>query len=341
MGYEQPNASLTGPGINPWNQNAWSGGSSSGSGSAVGAGCVPFAIGSETWGSITTPASYCGVSGLRPTYGRVSRHGAMALCWTLDKLGPLARTADDCGLVLGALAGPDPRDPTTIPTPFSYAASAPERPRLGVLRDGLDAVQPEVRANFLASLETLASQAILEDATLPDLPYADATTIILQVEAAAAMEDLLDRNLLNELTAPEDRVGGYAGQRDPGSRLPARPPRPPPRPRRARRGLPPLRRSGLPDDRRRREPAGPALRRLRRQPPLVAHRRGRQPGRSPRGQRAQRLRRARPPHRPPIRRSSRLGKPPTRPWQGLPGKDGLASEEAGDLDLSGCASTKG
>ena len=103
MGYEQPDASLTGPGLSPWNPGGWSGGSSSGSGSAVGARAIPFAIGSETFGSITTPSSFCGVSGLRPTYGRVSRHGAMALCWTMDKLGPMCRTADDCGLVLLSL----------------------------------------------------------------------------------------------------------------------------------------------------------------------------------------------------------------------------------------------
>src|SRR5205814_8529409 len=120
MGYRQPNASFTGPGISPWSAEAWSGGSSSGSGSAVGAGLVPFAIGSETWGSILSPAAYCGISGLRPTYGRVSRHGAMALCWTLDKLGPLALTADDCGLVLEAIAGRDSLDPTTADRAFSY-----------------------------------------------------------------------------------------------------------------------------------------------------------------------------------------------------------------------------
>src|SRR4029450_9574409 len=105
MGYRQPNAAFTGPGVNPWNRDAWSGGSSSGSGSAVAAGLVPFAIGSETWGSILSPAGNCGITGLRPTPGGVSRHGAMALCWTLDKLGPMALTADDCGLVLEAIAG--------------------------------------------------------------------------------------------------------------------------------------------------------------------------------------------------------------------------------------------
>ena len=136
MGYRQPNASFTGPGISPWG-GAWSGGSSSGSGSAVGAGLVPFAIGSETWGSILSPAAYCGITGLRPTYGRVSRHGAMALCWTLDKLGPLALTADDCGLVLDAIAGPDPRDPTAASRPYRYEANevVGRRFRFGVVRD--------------------------------------------------------------------------------------------------------------------------------------------------------------------------------------------------------------
>ena len=89
----------------------WSGGSSSGSGSAVAAGLVPFALGSETSGSIVTPSAYCGVTGLRPTYGLVSRHGAMALSWTMDKIGPMCRSAEDCGLVLQAIAGADSKDP--------------------------------------------------------------------------------------------------------------------------------------------------------------------------------------------------------------------------------------
>src|SRR3954451_1118843 len=140
MGYNQPNASLTGPGLNPWDAGAWSGGSSSGSGSAVGAGAVPFAIGSETWGSITTPSSYCGVSGLRPTYGRVSRDGAMALCWTLDKIGPMAHSAHDCGLVLHAIAGHDPHDLSSSERPYRYPPSDPPSGRtfrLAVLKDGV------------------------------------------------------------------------------------------------------------------------------------------------------------------------------------------------------------
>ena len=110
-GYRTAAASLFGPGLNPWDRTCWSGGSSSGSGSAVAAGLVPFALGSETSGSILTPAAYCGVTGLRPTYGLVSRHGAMALSWTMDKIGPMCRSAEDCGLVLQAIAGADSKEP--------------------------------------------------------------------------------------------------------------------------------------------------------------------------------------------------------------------------------------
>src|SRR5204863_5746198 len=117
--YNNPDASVTGPTRTPWNLGYWSGGSSSGPGAATAAGLVGFSIGSETSGSIVTPSAYCGVSGLRPTYGRVSRHGAMALSWTLDKLGPMCRTADDCGLVLAAIAGADPLDPTTVAQAFA------------------------------------------------------------------------------------------------------------------------------------------------------------------------------------------------------------------------------
>src|SRR5205823_661195 len=120
FGYNNADASFTGPGRTPWNMNYWSGGSSSGPGAATAAGLVAFAIGSETSGSIITPSAYCGVSGLRPTYGRVSRFGAMALSWTLDKLGPMCRTADDCGLVLASIAGHDARDPASADKPFAY-----------------------------------------------------------------------------------------------------------------------------------------------------------------------------------------------------------------------------
>jgi aspartyl-tRNA(Asn)/glutamyl-tRNA(Gln) amidotransferase subunit A len=120
-GYGSASASLQGPCLNPWNTLYWAGGSSSGSGAAVAAGLVPFALGSETSGSIMTPASYCGLAGLRPTYGLVSRHGAMALSWTLDKIGVLARCAEDCGFVLHAIAGGDSADPGSAHKSFYYA----------------------------------------------------------------------------------------------------------------------------------------------------------------------------------------------------------------------------
>lgn len=212
MGYRQPNASFTGPGISPWGADAWSGGSSSGSGSAVAAGLVPFAIGSETWGSILSPAANCGVSGLRPTYGRVSRHGAMALCWTLDKLGPLALTADDCGLVLEAIAGADPHDPTAARRPFRYddGEVAGRRFRFGVIRDVATAAEPTVREAFDRSLDVLRRIGTVEEVTLPDLPYEAITRTILMAEASSAFEDMIESGAIAGLTAPEDRFTAYA-----------------------------------------------------------------------------------------------------------------------------------
>src|SRR5947208_8591288 len=136
LGYSKGESSLQGAAHNPWGLDRWTCGSSSGSGAAVAAGLVPFAIGSETWGSIICPSSFCGVSGLRPTFGRVSRQGAMALSWTLDKLGPMARSARDCELVLGRIQGHDPDDPYSA----AEKPAAPSDPaavktmRIGYLR---------------------------------------------------------------------------------------------------------------------------------------------------------------------------------------------------------------
>jgi len=211
MGYRQPHASFTGPGINPRNPDAWSGGSSSGSGSAVAAGLVPFAIGSETWGSILSPAGFCGVAGLRPSYGRVSRHGAMALCWTLDKLGPLCLTADDCGLVLEAIAGPDPADPTTTDRAWRYDDTGTRRDfRFGVLTGVTEGSEDAVRANFERSLDVLRGIGTVEEVELPALPYEAITRTILHVEAASAFEDFIEGGTIAELTAPEDHYAAYA-----------------------------------------------------------------------------------------------------------------------------------
>lgn len=210
MGYTNPDASFTGPGRTPWNPDYWSGGSSSGSGAATAAGLVGFAIGSETSGSILTPASFCGLSGLRPTYGLVSRHGAMALCWTLDKLGPMCRTADDCGLVLQAIAGPDPKDPTTGER-FAWTRPPLNRKfRLGVLEDATARAQPEVAANFEASLQALSSFATIErDVAFPDFPWGAAVGLIVDAEGGAAFRDLIESGGSRRLKAPSDRFGGY------------------------------------------------------------------------------------------------------------------------------------
>lgn len=214
LGYRQANAAFNGPGLNPWDVTRWSGGSSSGPGSAVAAGLVPFAIGSETWGSIVTPCAYCGITGLRPTYGRVSRHGAMALSWSMDKLGPMARTAHDCGLVLAAICGADPNDPTAVDRPFEY----PVGPRIDVqtpkfrmaaLAGAAERVQPAVKEAFERSLDLVSQFGTIDEIELPDLPYNLVASTILSAEAAATHEGLVLDGSVSEMTAPEDRYQIY------------------------------------------------------------------------------------------------------------------------------------
>ena len=212
FGYNNADASFTGPGRTPWNTDYWSGGSSSGPAAAVAAGLVGIAIGSETSGSIITPAAFCGVSGLRPTYGRVSRHGAMALCWALDKLGPMCRTADDCGLVLSAIAGPDSLDATAMRKAFSYPAKDEKKYRIGVIKGSASSAQTEVKKNFEASLQVLAKFAdIVEDVEFPKFPYGPVVSTIVDAEGASAFRDLLESGRTAQLRAASDRVGGYAG----------------------------------------------------------------------------------------------------------------------------------
>jgi len=212
LGYKQSDASFTGAGLNPWDTGRWSGGSSSGPGSAVGAGLVPFAIGSETWGSIMNPAGFCGITGLRPTYGRVSRHGAMALSWTMDKLGPMGRTADDCGLVLAAISGHDDADATSVDKHLEW--TKPEKPKpkptLAVVTDCDKHVQKAVRKNFRKSLEKLEKFCQVGEVTLPDLPYEDVAGTLISCEMAAAFEGLVTSGDVWQMTAPEDRWGAHA-----------------------------------------------------------------------------------------------------------------------------------
>lgn len=211
LGYRQANASAFGPGLTPYDTKHWSGGSSSGSGSAVGAGLVPFAIGSETWGSITTPSSYCSVTGLRPTYGRVSRAGAYALSYSLDKIGPMARSATDAMIVLKAIAGRDEDDVSTHDQAWMGDDLKPgHRFKLAVLKDGVAKAQPAVRANFEKALAHFRNVADIVEIELPSGPYADVLLTILAAESVSAFEELVDSGLVKQVTAPEDRIGGYA-----------------------------------------------------------------------------------------------------------------------------------
>lgn len=209
MGYRQPNASFTGPCATPWSPRHWSGGSSSGSGAAVAAGLVPFAIGSETWGSILSPANNCGISGLRPTYGRVSRRGAMALSWTLDKLGPLCLTADDCGMVLEAIAGHDPGDRSTSKRMYRYAVKR-NGLRVAIPKGVTEGVEEPVKRNFDEALRVVEGFAEVEEIEWPEFPYEAITRTILNAEAAAAFDEFTEQGLARGLTAPECRYGPYA-----------------------------------------------------------------------------------------------------------------------------------
>jgi len=171
---------------NPWSLEEGSSGSSAGSASAVAAGCAAFAIGSETYGSIVSPSSVCGVSSLRPTFGRVSRFGAMTLCWSLDKLGPLARSALDASIVLDAIHGRDPRDPISVDMPFSFNSFKVEHWKVGVPQGAFEGPQGERCKTVLDELKALGVELV--DVKLPDYPV-DAMMIVLAAEAGAAFDD--------------------------------------------------------------------------------------------------------------------------------------------------------
>jgi aspartyl-tRNA(Asn)/glutamyl-tRNA(Gln) amidotransferase subunit A len=208
FGYNDANASFTGPGRTPWDRNFWSGGSSSGPGAATAAGLVGFSIGSETNGSIMVPSAFCGVSGLRPTYGRVSRHGAMALMWTSDKLGPMCRSARDAEAVLKAIAGHDPNDKTSRDEPF--AAVRGRRPKIAIPKNAVAKCMPAVVKNFNNAVAVLRKFCdVHEDVTLPKGPYGAVFGAIFNGECAAAFRDLIESGRSRELQSVDDRIGGY------------------------------------------------------------------------------------------------------------------------------------
>jgi Asp-tRNA(Asn)/Glu-tRNA(Gln) amidotransferase A subunit family amidase len=211
---------------NPWNTTQGSSGSSAGSASGVSAGLYPFAIGTETQGSIISPSTVCGVSGLRPTYGRVSRYGAMALSWTMDKVGPIARSAEDLALVFAAIHGADPRDPSTRNMPFDFDPNLPlSKIRIGVTQNMMQPPDtaamraaaanntgggrgrggnPEAAmANYLttkAVLDALAKGgAKFTQVAWPSEPSTNGMSCILNVEAGAAFAAITRDNTVDQM----------------------------------------------------------------------------------------------------------------------------------------------
>lgn len=179
---------------NPWNLEQGSSGSSAGPGSAVSAGLVPFAIGSETWGSIVSPSTRCGTTGLRPTYGAVSRAGAMALSWSMDKLGPMCRTVEDCALVYDAIRGSDGIDLSVVDAAFNYSPDIELKSlRIGYLNNDFDTDSSYMdhNNNALQVMRDLGVELI--EIELPDLPIMS-MSIILSAEAAAAFDELTRSN---------------------------------------------------------------------------------------------------------------------------------------------------
>jgi aspartyl-tRNA(Asn)/glutamyl-tRNA(Gln) amidotransferase subunit A len=207
LGYRYADSSISGPGRNPWNHSRWTGGSSSGSGAAVSAGLCAFAIGTETWGSILCPSAFCGITGLRPTYGRVSRAGAMACAFTFDKIGPLTRSASDCRLVLEAIAGSDPDDPSAASEPVDLT---PGRKPLNRLRGALitqdytqKGVESEAKTAFEHAVGDLKSAGLkLEDAKWPEYPASEVAGLLITVEALSAFEKFFKDGSVTKLRDP-------------------------------------------------------------------------------------------------------------------------------------------
>ena len=216
MGYTLASASLQGEARNPWNTTCWTCGSSSGSGAIVAAGLAAFPIGPETWGSIVCPSAFCGISGFRPTYGRVSRRGAMALSYSMDKIGPMARSAEDCARVFAAIAGHDPLDRSTLPVDraaftYSPATDLRSRPlRVGWLTNAWKEVDPGVKKALDAAHKVLLQHfPSVRAASLPEGPWEDAANVVLSCEVSSAFFDLIRSGRVKELSDPKGQIAGY------------------------------------------------------------------------------------------------------------------------------------
>lgn len=177
---------------NPWDVKRGSSGSSAGSASAVASGCLPFAIGSETYGSIVSPSAECGTTGLRPTFGRISKYGAMALSWSMDKLGPIARNVEDCAIVFNTIMGPDGKDLSVIPAPFNYTSENSgnlKGVRIGFIKSEFSGRNANSANDSLTLVKLTQLGAELVPFELPVLPYVE-MSIALSAEAGAAFDEL-------------------------------------------------------------------------------------------------------------------------------------------------------
>lgn len=214
-GYRWPSTSLQGPGKNPWNSRRWSGGSSSGPAIAVGAGILPFAIGSETTGSVIVPAAFCGVTGFRPSWGIVSQFGMLPVAWSLDKAGVLARSATDCRVVLRHIAGRDDRDATTAD--WRPVSPQPVRYRIGVLEEHLGDSSTTAR-QFDHAINVLQATGMrLKRVRLPDFPYQRLVSELLAGETAASQEHLVRSDSLRGLLDSSQRAGLRRAVRQPAA----------------------------------------------------------------------------------------------------------------------------
>jgi aspartyl-tRNA(Asn)/glutamyl-tRNA(Gln) amidotransferase subunit A len=209
--YNVAGASISGPGFSAFDKKLWAGGSSTGSGSATALGCVGFSLGSETSGSIICPSAFNGATGFRPTYGRVPRFGAMALCWTLDKLGPICRSAEDCGIVLEAISGYDERDPSSIREKLNLKQRKNAKPKIGLLKEKFKenkAVECEkAYQNALNVFHKLGYETL--EVAYPVMPYDLAVNIIVDAEGASAHEHFIRGERFNML-ADVNQVAGLA-----------------------------------------------------------------------------------------------------------------------------------
>jgi len=219
MNYRFASASLEGAAKNPWNISCWTCGSSSGSGGIVAAGLAAFAIGTETWGSIVCPSAYCGVSGLRPTFGRVSRYGAMALSYSMDKIGPMARSAEDCAHIFAVIAGHDIKDQSTLPldkAAFTYspAMELSARPlRIGWVTNAWKQIDPHAEKTIQVAERAVRKMFPgLRNANLPDGPFEAAAAVIIAAEGAAAFRDLIRSGKIAQLADPLGQINGYVNE---------------------------------------------------------------------------------------------------------------------------------